>query len=338
MLFQGILLLCIYCIQCNEIINDINDQSCHVTSRSNHHSNTLLNDNDNDNDSTDLSHDIPFNTIKQDTLSPLIYISNGSYFMGTNSFISYPRDFEGPQRLVTITNDFYIEQYEVTNTQYAEFVQDTNYITDSERFEWSFVFHSAIPTLLKDQITQAVADASWWLPVNNSNWLYPEGKLETIHTNGSKTYNDVFSTGRAEYPVIHISWTDANKYCKWKYNKEPKSHDPLDAASTTNEYEYSHNLGRLPTEAEWEYAARGPEGRLSDDVLSDIQHHVYVNTSIYEQKYPWGNKILATTTATTSNTNTDNMNAKKTKKYVYQANYYQGKFPQTNTKLDGYAF
>jgi sulfatase modifying factor 1 len=56
-----------------------------------------------------------------------------------------------------------------------EFVEDTGYETDSEQYGWSFVFDTAVPKAIKSKITQAVAGAEWWLPVNGSYWREPEG-------------------------------------------------------------------------------------------------------------------------------------------------------------------
>eukprot|EP01035_Chromulina_nebulosa_P020313 gene20313-26367_t len=152
--------------------------------------------------------------------------------MGTNNPILLS-DGESPRRQVTVSS-FYIDKYEVSNDKYLEFVKSTNYTTESELFGWSFVFESAIPNHIKKHITEAVYGAEWWLPVNGSYWREPEGPG-----------TDVFKTNRGNLPAVHISWHDAKRFCEWKG-------------------------GRLPTEAEWEYAARGGKEGLM---------------------YPWGNTL-----------------------------------------------
>ena len=104
----------------------------------------------------------------------------------------------------------------VTNAQFAEFVAASSHVTDAERFGWSFVFGGLLPDDFPD--TRAVAAAPWWRQVYEADWRRPEGPHSDI-------------ADRADHPAVHVSWNDAVAYTRWAG-------------------------ARLPTEAEWEYAAR----------------------------------------------------------------------------------
>nr|XP_006009343.2 PREDICTED: sulfatase-modifying factor 1 isoform X2 [Latimeria chalumnae] len=109
---------------------------------------------------------------------PMVLIPAGVFTMGTAD-PGIPQDGEGPPRRVHL-NEFYMDAYEVSNAEFEIFVKATGHVTEAEKFGDSFVFEGLLSEKVKNDITQAVAAAPWWLPVKGANWKYPEGPDSNI--------------------------------------------------------------------------------------------------------------------------------------------------------------
>ncbi len=146
-------------------------------------------------------------------------IPGGSAYVGTK-VPGIRDDGETPLRRVRV-KPFRISQTTITNAQFGQFVEETGYVTEAERFGWSFVFWDQVPSNI--EFTEGVVGIEWWRRIHGANWR---------ETNGPGTQS---SACLPDHPVVHVSWNDATAYAKWAG-------------------------GRLATEAEWEHAARGGLG------------------------------------------------------------------------------
>lgn len=182
----------------------------------------------------------------------MVLIPGGRFSMGGDNDQAGPDEY--PKHTVAL-NGFYMDITEVTNAQFKAFVMATGYITTAEKKpDWEELKKTVPPGTPKPPDSVLIAASlvfkptnapvnlqdynQWWEWVPDANWKQPQGKGSTID-------------GKENYPVVQVSWDDAMAYCKWAGK-------------------------RLPTEAEWEYAARGGK-----------QNNIY----------PWGNEPVHTGSA-----------------------------------------
>jgi formylglycine-generating enzyme len=175
----------------------------------------------------------------------MVWIRGGQYKMGAADDEGRPDEY--PRHRVQV-DGFWMDANEVTNAQFKKFVVATGYVTTAEKApDWEELKKQLPPGTPRPADSLLVAsslvftppvhpvpldDASlWWSWKKGANWKHPQGPGSSIR-------------GRDNYPVVHVSWDDAAAYARWAGK-------------------------RLPTEAEWEYAARGGSN---------------------DNKYPWGNE------------------------------------------------
>lgn len=163
----------------------------------------------------------------------MIALPGGTFLMGSGDADGFPADGEGPVREVTLS-PFAIAAATVTNAEFSEFVRATGYITQAEEAGSSFVFYLQLAPALRASVRRYPTGLPWWAEVPHACWQRPEGPGSHVRD-------------RMDHPVVHVSWHDAQAYCGWSGT-------------------------RLPTEAQWEYTARG---------------------GLVQRRYSWGDELGA---------------------------------------------
>jgi len=175
-----------------------------------------------------------------------VSLPGGSFAMGDSSGDGNQRDGETPVHKVRVS-PFEIDATSVANADFSRFARSTGYLTEAENWGFSAVFHLALAAR-PDELMGPLGGAPWWLGVRGADWKHPGGSLSTLD-------------GRNNHPVVHVSWNDAQAYCRW--------------------------VGRrLPTEAEWEYASRGAQVGARYPWGDELMQGRAWRTNIWQGEFP----------------------------------------------------
>ena len=185
----------------------------------------------------------------------MVEIAGGEFLMGSVSF--YPE--EQPVRRVRV-DGFRIDRHHVTNDQFAQFVEATGYVTVAERpLQLGDVPGATLQTYPAGSLvfrqTAGPVDLgdsrTWWIYVPGAQWRHPQGPESSLGALGA-------------HPVVHVAYEDAEAYAHWARKA-------------------------LPTEAEWEFAARGGLEEAHFTWGDELEPDGTVMANTWQGEFPWQN-------------------------------------------------